>query len=712
MGMMDVLDKVKKEMLGNVAKIEASSSNFITSAKGTIASAIFDAKKEIPEGMANLQTKLDTIASDSSAKITALAANGQTQEITNVVNNAQASIASTVKEAEATSAGQPAADSTTKKDDKTTAVYTIILTRADTQTGELLTIDDFHYLMISRNPIEKQATMMEGRAMVQINALEIIEENISYGIGVDQNYPEWELSIYQLLDGDSPDGGLKLIYTTSVIITMCHRDMDKTATSNPTIESAIPTIFTMFHPIICQLSKNTGGNNNIIFGAQKDPKFPLNPRLIALETIINEDLDEVKPNEMESFTDYIIKKYAGDKKNIKQIILGNKDKEKINQTSQDQITVPSTLPEINIPEYLIHTYKPFSTPSYWFLDTFNFANYDDESKPEFGKIPIWCFLINFDNCIKKFKSVDISKRVDATQSTHKVLTNQFTDVTSKLLRSNAVVTYRSKNMAPTITRKLGGSASILTGKGEYETQENRMTSINVYVPDNNIDEAEKRIIDCVDLFKAQINNIEYFETLNSTPDWLHFGKIYNLEKDPNTMLNKESYIHTPIMILHIFRRRQTKETSLECINRFAMLRMYDPTGPAVNAVPSAIPAPVPAPTPPPEVQKPVEVPPAPVTVSSPAEVKKEEPLEEDLIQKAVDRMKFLTNKYKQEYETEKGGKLASSQLQETLSRYQSTLGNNAYFSKGSKAYNSMQNQKSKDEAIKRYNALTVSDMGW
>ena len=75
-------------------------------------------------------------------------------------------------------------------------------------------------------------------------------------------------------------------------------------------------------------------------------------------------------------------------------------------------------------------------------------------------------------------------------------------------------------------------------------------------------------------------------------------------------------------------------------------------------------------------------------------------------------MKSLTNTYKQEWETEHKGKLAGSQLQETLSNYQSTLGNETYFKKGSKAYNAMQNPKSKTEAIKRYKALTVSDMGW
>lgn len=556
MDAMSVLAKVKEDMKGTVAKIEAASAGSNSDALGTIADIISTAKKEVSTSIPGAQAKLDAISSDakkalsatmSSVKAEAIVANVETSTSEVVTPNKQVAI----------------------EDKKTTAVYEFILSRTNILDKSLPHITDFRYIAFIRDPIKKQAVIIDVEAMIPDATLRAIEVEIS-----QKKFPEYELTCYQMKDIDKSnetDTNIKLkLYSTFVIIRMCHRQGDNTSSARTTAEAAIPCRMVLENPIAWQMSINTGFN--IVFTphskTESDPTQ--NPELIALETIINNNFNpQIKTSQMNSFTDYMIKKYAGNSKNIKQIVLA--DKNTVNLHHYSQITVPPTIPEINVPEYINNTYKPFSTPSFWFFDSFNFGNYDKISKPDNGKIPIWAILINFFNCYNTFEKVDISKDKNITTFTHLIRSEPFVDTSSVLDRPNAMINFIGTNMTQ-VLKKLGSLPKTLMADNTSETQDARMTSLRIYYPDE-IKSAEKRIIDGIGMFKKHIDLVEFYETTNTTPEWLQFGKLYNLERDPNTGINTNDYIHTPIYIVNIFKRRQMKDATLECINKYAMLRL-------------------------------------------------------------------------------------------------------------------------------------------
>jgi hypothetical protein len=463
-------------------------------------------------------------------------------------------------------------DKTMAESKKTTAIYELLLTRTDETDKTLPHITDFHYLAIIRNPIAKQATYIDAQAMIPTSTLTVIETEIANG-----RFPQYELTCYQLKDIDKdnvPEKNIqKVFYSTFVVIAAISKQKDNTSTDRPTAEASIPVRMLLLNPIAYQMSKNTGFNK--IFGPYvKTPENDdQNPQLIALETLINNSFNpQIDVSQMSSFTDYVIKKYAGNVSNIKQFVLG--DKSTLNLMNYSQITVPPTLPEINVPEYIINTYKPFSTPSFWFFDTFNFGNYDNDSAPIKGKIPIWCFLINFFNCLNTFKKIDISKDSDITSFTHLIGSSPFIDAKGIINRPNAMINFISPNMTQ-VLEKFGEIPKTLMADNTFQTQDSRMTSLKIYYPDT-LKSAKDRLLNCMELFTKHIDRIEYYETSNTTPEWLQFGKLYNLEIDPDTGINLNTYIHTPICIVNIFKRRQTRDNTLECVNKYSMLRLVNP----------------------------------------------------------------------------------------------------------------------------------------
>jgi len=455
--------------------------------------------------------------------------------------------------------------------ERTTATYELLLTRADGADKNLQDITDFHYLAFIRNPILKQATYIDMQAMVPTATLTVIETEINNG-----QFPQYELTCYQIKNiEDSNQLGTNIqekFYTSFVLIVSISKQKDNINTDRPIAEGAVPVRMLLVNPIAWQMSKNTGFNK--IFTPVVIPESVKNPNLIALETIINNSFNpQIKESKITSFTDHIIKKYGGDVKSIKQVVLG--DKNSINLSTYSQITVPPTIPELNVPEYLINTYKPFSTPSFWFFDTFNFGNYDNDSAPNKGKIPIWCILINFYNCLSVFKKIDISQNLNIMKFTHLLGTVPFIDIQGILNRPNAVINFISSDMTQ-VSETFGDLPKVLMANNTSEKQNSRVTSMRVYYPDK-LEEAKNRISDCMSLFTEHIDRIEFYETTNTPPDWLQFGKLYNFERDEKTGINTNEYIHTPITIVNIFKRRQARDNTLECINKYAMLRLVNPS---------------------------------------------------------------------------------------------------------------------------------------
>jgi len=466
-----------------------------------------------------------------------------------------------------------------EEDDKTTAVYRISLTKVNTaaellvpgeQSEMLDEITDFHYLAFIRNPITKQATYIDAQAMVPTATLISIESAIT-----GNNFPQYELQIMLMSETESEDNSessneQELIYSGFVVIIDSDSKKDSTVTGryNTGADASIPTRLLLSNPIAYEMSKRTGFN--VIFSP--DVENQTNPTLIALETIMNDDFNpEFEDTEIFSFMDYV-RTYAADESDIKQIVLA--DKSTVNLSHYGQITVPPTISEISVPEYIINTYKPFSTPSFWFFDTFNFANYDDDSEPENGKIPIWCILICFYNAFNTFECVDISEDEDINNYTHLLSTAAFNDRFG-ILPPNAVVNFINTVSQTCKTIALGEIPSVQMTDNSSIKLEHRDKSCVVKFKDD-IKEAQTRIMDCASMFTEHIHQIEYYETTNTTPEWLQFGKLYNMEKDQETGINKNEYLHTPICIINVFKRRQTKDNTMECINKYAMIRLITP----------------------------------------------------------------------------------------------------------------------------------------
>jgi hypothetical protein len=463
-------------------------------------------------------------------------------------------------------------------DTKTTAVYEFMLTRSNEMDKTLPYITDFHYVAFIRNPVEKQASYIDVQAMIPTATLTVIETEIS-----NNRFPHYELTGHVMKEIDvvneKGENIQKVFYKTFVVIVSISKQKDNTSTDRPTAEGAIPVRMLLVNPVAYQMFKNTGFNK--ILGPFTLPEDPDNdnPVLIALETIINNSFNpQSDDSKLTSFMDYVRKKYAGSIQttDIKQIVLG--DKSKVNLTNYSQITIPPTIPEINVPEYIINTYKPFTTPSFWIFDSFNFENYDNNSPVENGKLPMWGILINFYNCIERFKTFDISKNSSITTFTHLLGHAPFIDAMGILNRPNAMVNFIGPNMTVKL-EKFGDLPKTLKMDNTLEAQDSRMTSLKIYYPDT-IEESKKRIIDCMELFTKHIDRVEYYETTNTTPEWLQFGVRYNLEVDitSDPPINLNTYIHTPICIVNIFKRRQTRDATLECINKYAMLRLCNPSG--------------------------------------------------------------------------------------------------------------------------------------
>jgi len=452
----------------------------------------------------------------------------------------------------------------------TSAIYEILLTRANSSDKYLPHITDFHYLAFIRNPISRQAAYIDAQVIIPVTTLTVIETEINNG-----RFPNYELTCYQIKDADKineKESNIQTVfYSTFVTIINISRQKDNTTSERAIAEGSIPARILLVNPIAFQMSKNTSFNK-IFTPYTLTESGEQNPCLIALETIINNAFNpQFEVSQISSFTDYIIKKYAGDSKNIKQFVLG--DKNTLNLTCYSQITVPPTLPEINVPEYLISTYKPFSSPTFWFFDPFNFGNYDNESESVNGVIPIWCLLINFLNCLSAFKKIDISTDSNIITFTHLIKSLPFVDSAGILNRPNAVVNFIGPNMTQTL-ETFGDIPNVLMANNTSEKQKERVTSLKVYYPDS-LESAKTRIQDSMKMFTETIDRIEFYETTNSTPSWLQFGRLYNFEKDEKTAINSNQYLHTPITIVNIFKRRQTRGNSLEAITKYAMLRLVN-----------------------------------------------------------------------------------------------------------------------------------------
>ncbi len=426
------------------------------------------------------------------------------------------------------------------EDNKKTTFYEILLTRTipDKNIPE---ITDFAYLMFIREPGTKQASYAVAQANVPTATLITIESEINAG-----KLSEYQLQIRQIKD-DKP----KLIYSGFVKILLPKNYIqDKRNIKVDGTSPTLPVQMIFVNPVIWDLNLQT--SFNFVFNDSKRK---------ALSVFTDLYIPEIK------------KKHAGSisSKSIKYSIFA--DMQTQNNTLYDQITIPSSITEIQVPEYIIDAYKPFSTPSLWLFDIFNFGNYDGESEPINGEIPIWCILLNFYNALETFKKKDISKDIDIKQFTRLIKTIPYTDYFENLCKPNSIISFVNTCQSTQITELFGNLPKIILTDNASQQLEERVNSLKVEFSDS-LEEARKRIVDCVSLIQKQINQIEIYETINTSPDWLQFGYLYNLERDKKTGENLNRYIHTPLVILNIFKRQEQTEGKMDHLIKYSMIRFY------------------------------------------------------------------------------------------------------------------------------------------
>jgi len=522
-------------------------------------------------------------------------------------------------------------------------------------------ITDFEYLVVIRQPGGKMASYMVSQANVPTLTAQFITSQFN-----SQMNPVYQIQIYQVLQENQD-----LMYSAFVNIIL-----PTSSLNSPNLQGNVPTHpmqMILVDPIIYNMQRNSA--NFIYNGGIKK----------SLDVVIGED-----PT---SYISYIKKSKADtDNMSIKTKVFADKSSQ--NSTYHQQIVVPSTITELQVPEYILNKYKSFSTPCLWLFDTFNFANYDDDSEPVNGEIPLWGILLNFYNAAQTFDSFDLSdpEYDDIRKFTRSIKMFPFADTLGELCKPDSfVATFINVVDGRQIQKEYGNNPQEIQTDGiTYKTAENKSNSLRIECIDS-VEEAEKRLGNCSEMLAKQISQVEIYETLHTTPDWLHFGYLYNLETDPETGENLYKYIHTPLSILNIFIRQEQKLGKMEHMMKYSMLRLADPD--ANEDVEDVTPPPPPPPPLPP---------PSPIM---------EEQIQEDLVQKVVNWEKSIISDMVKDNQKEPGGFFANSQKDTTVSRYLSVTGTSSFLTDKSKSY-IRANNKTKAEILKRVNQITKNDINW
>jgi len=251
-----------------------------------------------------------------------------------------------------------------------------------------------------------------------------------------------------------------------------------------------------------------------------------------------------------------------------------------NTYKYEQIFIPSSVNTINVPKYIINTYKPFHSYSIYFFDDFYFS--DDSDKEITGH------LLNLGDVYNQFKEYDINEYMDVVNLTKKLTTKEFTDpfrlldrdaFTSIIFRTKDAVgglLKKMSSMLPQLTvanletdKKLDKEIKVPKSQISNAPQRQSARASIVYVPDTEKN-AKKRLETAKDLMFNKFERMVIYETENCLPFWLQFGYLYNMEMD-----DPDEYRYTPLGIVNLFRRAEMKDDNLKMIHscKYIMLKV-------------------------------------------------------------------------------------------------------------------------------------------
>lgn len=253
-------------------------------------------------------------------------------------------------------------------------------------------------------------------------------------------------------------------------------------------------------------------------------------------------------------------------------------KSEINPYIYEQMLI-KTKSDLDVPNYIINTYKPFNSFNFYFFDDFYITEDSDTE--------IACHYINIHN-IKNLKNFDISTQSDITIASTKLYAIPISDQFLKLDKEDQTITILNReakyNTKKSFKSKLPKHSSpsklndtkIVEGRnmmvGEYVDPIQKSSSskssqhTNIYAPDDS-ESAILRFNKFKDFFLKKIDAIQIYETTNCLPDWCQFGRVYNLDENDPT-----EFIYTPINIVNIFVRNNLKEHYCSHVVRYSMLK--------------------------------------------------------------------------------------------------------------------------------------------
>jgi hypothetical protein len=232
---------------------------------------------------------------------------------------------------------------------------------------------------------------------------------------------------------------------------------------------------------------------------------------------------------------------------------------------------------IDVPKYIINTYKPFHAYSIYFFDDFYFSEDVDKD--------ITCHFLNLADIKNTFSQFDVQVYLDFVRLTRLIDIKDFTDPFRILDRvgsliytfSSAGIDFVKKTVGSVIqtaqqlleTKEIEDKKIKVTKKSQLQNQkiDQSTRATTIYIPDNKKN-AETRINLARELMFKRFENICFYETQLGLPYWIQFGCLYNMN-------DQNDYLYTPISIVNIFRRSEQKSNIVYCDHtcRYAMLKL-------------------------------------------------------------------------------------------------------------------------------------------
>lgn len=397
---------------------------------------------------------------------------------------------------------------------------------------------DIHFLYFIRTPIIKLASFCIIQMNLPFLTVSQLQQNIS-----SNSYEIWDLIIYEISESTT-DPTIDLIFEKPFTIL----SMQLQEPMNPT-KTDITVRLVLVNPILHSMSTSTAFNQILT-------------QITAYDAI-------------KKYEEFIDTTYG------KMFHRHIATTEKINKFKYEQIFIPPTVTTLNVPKYLINTYKPFHSYSIYFFDDFYFSELADKN--------ITTHYLNFADPENTFDDFDIQEYVDFARMTKKLGKKEFTDQFRLLDRVGAFIYKTAQIGVDFIKQTFGSTPQLDTKNSETKKVENKQTKVTtsqlqqqktkqstrssvIYVPDNK-ENAEERVNVAQELMFKKFDSICFFETENCLPYWVQFGFMYNMEVDA-----PDDYYYTPISIVNIFRRTEQKGQITFCTHllKYAMLKLTLP----------------------------------------------------------------------------------------------------------------------------------------